>query len=127
MTKQKLNWKRFGLRSLLLVMFLAAMFFGGYQLGYKQGRDSWGLEPVVWEEVGGPGWLPGTSFTTTGCTATVEDNSTDNDSQSENLEDTAKKSDQPTNNQDNPQLAEEPNVNDPLETDPFDFGDNPFE
>jgi hypothetical protein len=33
-----MRWRTFTIRSLLIVMLAAAMFFGGYRLGWQQGR-----------------------------------------------------------------------------------------
>jgi len=60
---------RYRLRTLLIVMVAAAIFFGGYRLGWQHGRDSrfddliriitTTISPNTWEQCEGPGsWKP---------------------------------------------------------------------
>jgi hypothetical protein len=60
---------RYRVRTLLMVMVAAAIFFGGYRLGWQHGRDSrfdelirlitTTISPNTWEEATGPGnWHP---------------------------------------------------------------------
>jgi len=56
---------RYRVRTLLLVMVAAAIFFGGYRLGWQHGRDSrfddlirlitTTISPNTWKEAEGPG------------------------------------------------------------------------
>lgn len=58
---------RFRLRTLLIVMTGAALFFAGYRLGLEHSRGAFDilvqqimttLKPDSWDDVGGPGSLP---------------------------------------------------------------------
>lgn len=59
---------RYRLCTLLIVLTVAAAFFGGYRLGYQRGLDGRfdylieliraTLKPESWDGVGGPGSLP---------------------------------------------------------------------
>lgn len=63
----KTYWSRYSLRTLLALMVGAALFFGGYRLGYRHAEvDQFDellelveetIDPDVWDEVGGAGTI----------------------------------------------------------------------
>ncbi len=69
MAKGGPGWRRFGLRALFAIVFTAAVFCGGYRLGFDAGRDgrfdglidliTATVAPDDWTNTVGPGSLEG--------------------------------------------------------------------
>jgi hypothetical protein len=59
------NRRQFGIRTLLAVTFVVAVFFAGYCCGFQAGRNAFFADllesisttvgPQTWQEIGGPG------------------------------------------------------------------------